>query len=52
MNRQRSRAFHRHSGLSACGLAAAVVLSGCSAGQVSQTATQEPAVNGTSATDR
>ena len=31
------------------GLAAAVVLSGCSAGQVSQTATQEPAVNGTSA---
>jgi copper(I)-binding protein len=35
--------------LAACGLAAAVVLSGCSAGQVSQTATQEPAVNGTSA---
>ena len=32
----------------ACGLAAAV-LSGCSAGQVAQTATQEPAVNGTSA---
>jgi copper(I)-binding protein len=37
-------------GLAACGLAAAVALSGCSAGQVSQTATQEPAVNGTSAT--
>lgn len=37
--------------LAACGLAAAaVVLSGCGAGQVSQTATQEPAVNGTSAT--
>ena len=35
--------------LAACGIAAAVVLSGCSAGQVSQTATQEPAVNGTSA---
>lgn len=34
--------------LVACGLAASV-LSGCSAGQVSQTATQEPAVNGTSA---
>src|SRR5436305_2543589 len=33
--------------LIACGLAAAVALSGCSAGQVSQTATQEPAVNGT-----
>jgi copper(I)-binding protein len=36
--------------LAACGLAAAVALSGCGAGQVSQTATQEPAVNGTSAT--
>jgi copper(I)-binding protein len=35
--------------LAACGLAAAgVVLSGCGAGQVSQTATQEPGVNGTS----
>ena len=34
--------------LAACGAAAAVVLSGCSAGQVSQTAVQEPAVNGTS----
>jgi hypothetical protein len=36
-------------GLAACGLAAAVALSGCGAGQISQTATQEPAVNGTSA---
>jgi copper(I)-binding protein len=36
-------------GLAACGLAAAVALSGCGAGQVSQTATQEPGVNGTSA---
>jgi copper(I)-binding protein len=31
------------------GLAAAVVLTGCGAGQVSQMTTQEPAVNGTSA---
>jgi copper(I)-binding protein len=36
--------------VAACGLAAAIALSGCGAGQVSQTATQEPAVNGTSAT--
>jgi copper(I)-binding protein len=36
-------------GLAACGLVA-VTLTGCGAGQVSQTATQEPAVNGTSAT--
>jgi len=35
--------------LAACGLAAAVALSGCSAGQVSQTAVQQAAVNGTSA---
>lgn len=34
--------------MATCGLAASVVLSGCGAGQVSQTATQEPAVNGTS----
>ncbi|KAA0085780.1 hypothetical protein CIW52_07940 [Mycolicibacterium sp. P9-64] len=47
MNRQRSRAFAVTSGLSACGLAVVVVLTGCSAGQVSQTAIQEPAVNGT-----
>jgi copper(I)-binding protein len=37
-------------GLAAWGLVAAVALSGCGAGQVSQTATQEPAVNGTSGT--
>jgi hypothetical protein len=36
-------------GMAACGLAAAVVLTGCSAGQVSQTSTQEPAVNGVNA---
>lgn len=39
--------------MAACGVAAAVLvggaLSGCGAGQVSQTAMQEPAVNGTSA---
>ncbi|WP_159228659.1 hypothetical protein [Mycolicibacterium vanbaalenii] len=34
--------------LATCGLAAAAALSGCSAGQVSQTATQEAAINGTS----
>jgi copper(I)-binding protein len=34
--------------MATCGLAASVVLSGCGAGQVSQTATQEPAINGTS----
>jgi copper(I)-binding protein len=49
VNRQRSRAFAVTSGLSACGLAAAVVLTGCGAGQLSQTAVQEPAVNGTNA---
>jgi copper(I)-binding protein len=32
--------------LAACGLSAAIVLSGCSAGQISQTANQNPAVNG------
>ena len=35
--------------LATCGLAASMVLGGCSAGQVAQTATQEAAVNGTSA---
>ncbi|MGB0878409.1 MAG: hypothetical protein ACPHCN_04275 [Mycobacterium sp.] len=34
--------------LAAGGFAAAVALTGCGAGQVSQTATQEPAINGTS----
>jgi len=33
-------------GLAACGVAGAVALSGCGAGQVSQMATQEAAVNG------
>jgi copper(I)-binding protein len=40
----------RTSGLVVCALAAMVALSGCSAGQVSQTATQAPAVNGVNAT--
>jgi copper(I)-binding protein len=35
--------------LTACGLAVAIALAGCSAGQISQTATQQAAVNGTSA---
>ena len=33
--------------LAACGLSAAIVLSGCSSGQISQSASQQPAVNGT-----
>ncbi|MGV0744287.1 hypothetical protein [Mycolicibacterium sp. XJ870] len=41
--------FRASAGLAACGLAAAVALTGCGAGQVSQTATQEPAVNGVNA---
>ncbi|MDH6196352.1 hypothetical protein M2272_002995 [Mycobacterium frederiksbergense] len=45
MNRFAMRAS---TGLAACGLTA-VVLTGCGAGQVSQMATQEPAVNGVNA---
>jgi copper(I)-binding protein len=33
--------------LAACGLSAVLALSGCSAGQISQSASQQPAVNGT-----
>lgn len=36
-------------GLAACAAVASVVLTGCGAGQSSQTATQEPAVNGAAA---
>jgi copper(I)-binding protein len=50
VNRFRSRTAALTPILAAFGLVAAVALSGCGAGQVSQTATQEPAVNGTSAT--
>lgn len=49
MNRFRLRASAVRSGLAVSGLAAAVVLTGCGAGQVSQTATQEAAVNGINA---
>lgn len=48
MDRFKPRASAVAAGLAACALAASVALSGCSAGQVSQMATQEPAVNGTS----
>ena len=50
MDRFKPRTSVLNARLAACGLAAAVALSGCGAGQVSQTATQEPAVNGTSGT--
>jgi copper(I)-binding protein len=50
VNRTKSRTSAVTSGLAACGLAAAVTLTGCGAGQVSQTANQMPAVNGTNAT--
>lgn len=43
MNRSMTRLTAAAAGLAACGL----VLTGCSAGQITQTATQEPAVNGT-----
>ena len=49
MNRTKSRTSAVASGLAACGLAASVVLTGCGSGQVSQTANQLPAVNGTAA---
>jgi copper(I)-binding protein len=37
-------------GLAACGLVAAVTLTGCAAGQIAQTANELPAINGTAAT--
>ena len=49
MNRFRSRSAAVTSGLAACGLALVTALSGCSAGQITQTSVQEPAVNGTAA---
>ncbi len=48
MDRLKPRTSAVAAGLAACGVAATVALTGCSAGQVSQMATQEPAVNGTS----
>ena len=50
MDRFKPRTSAITAGLAACGLAAAVALSGCSAGQVAQTANQQPAVNGSLAT--
>ena len=49
MSRFKSRSSAVSMALAACGLAAAG-LTGCSAGQVSQTASQQAAVNGTAAT--
>ncbi len=46
MNRLTNRLVAASAGVAACGL----ILTGCSAGQIAQTATQEAAVNGTSAT--
>ena len=46
--KRRSSAAQACRAMATCGLAVSLVLSGCGAGQVSQTATQEPAVNGTS----
>ena len=45
MNRLKNRLFVASAGLAACSL----ILTGCGAGQISQTANQESAVNGTSA---
>lgn len=45
MNRLTNRLFTASAGLAACGL----ILTGCGSGQVSQTADQQSAVNGTSA---
>lgn len=45
MNRLKNRVFVASASLAACGL----ILTGCGAGQISQTADQESAVNGTSA---
>ncbi len=50
MNRFRTRTSAKVASLAAVALAAVVTLAGCSAGQVSQTAMQQPAVNGTAAT--
>lgn len=50
VNRIRTRTSAMTAGLAAGGLALVVTLAGCGAGQVSQTAMQEPAINGTGAT--
>jgi hypothetical protein len=50
VNRFSTRTSATTAGLTAGVLAAAAILAGCGAGQVSQMATQEPAINGTAAT--
>jgi copper(I)-binding protein len=50
VNRLKSRSSAVTVALAACALAAAGALSGCSAGQIAQTSTQQAAVNGTAAT--
>jgi hypothetical protein len=50
VNRLRLRASAVTAGLAACGLTAAVALTGCGAGQISQTANQQAAVNGVNVT--
>jgi copper(I)-binding protein len=50
VNRIRTRTSAMTTGLAVGGLAVALTLSGCSAGQVAQTAVQQPAINGTAAT--
>jgi copper(I)-binding protein len=49
VNRFRTRIPAMTAGLAAGGLAVVVTLAGCSAGQVAQTAMQQPAINGTGA---
>jgi copper(I)-binding protein len=50
VNRIRTRTSAMTAGLAAGGMAVVLTLSGCSAGQVAQTAMQQPAINGTAAT--
>jgi copper(I)-binding protein len=50
VNRSTSRTRAVTVAVAACALAASAALAGCSAGQISQTATQQAAVNGTAAT--
>lgn len=49
MNRVKLRTSTVRAALAASGLATAIALTGCGAGQISQVATQEPAVNGVNA---
>jgi copper(I)-binding protein len=49
VNRIKSRSSAVTMGLAACSLALVTALSGCSAGQLTQTSVQEPGINGTRA---